>query len=166
MPFHTIRGNIVGMQTDAIVNAANAGLHTGGGVCGAIFAAAGFAEMQAACRSIGGCAVGGAVITPGFRLPAPYVIHAVGPIWHGGNHGEEALLASAYRSALTLAADQGLHSIAFPLLSSGIYGYPKAQALSVATSALGAFLLTHEELEVYLVLYDRDADELWSLLPG
>lgn len=158
MPFHIIRGNIVDMQTDAIVNAANAELRAGGGVCGTIYAAAGFAELQAACAVIGGCAVGGAVITPGFRLPAKYVIHAVGPMWQGGDHAEGALLAAAYRSALSLAAGHGLRSIAFPLISSGVYGYPKAQALSVAVSAIGSFLLTHGELDVYLVIYDHGAD--------
>jgi len=160
MPFFIIHGNIVDVPTDAIVNAANTGLHVGGGVCGTIFAAAGLAEMQAACDKIGGCATGHAVITPGFRLPAPYVIHAVGPIWQGGNHGEEALLASAYRSALQLATEQGLRSIAFPLISSGIYGYPEAQALSVASLTIGAYLKNHDQLKVYLVLYGDIIDDL------
>lgn len=154
MPLTLIRTDIVRVHTDAIVNAANSALAPGGGVCGAIFAAAGYAELERACRAIGHCDVGGAVITPGYRLPARYVIHAVGPIWRGGGYGEEALLRSAYRSALTLAVEQGCQSVAVPLISAGIYGYPKQEAFRVAVGTIQDFLLEHE-LEVSLILFER-----------
>ena len=112
------------MHVDVIVNAANSALAPGGGVCGAIFAAAGYAEMARACRKLGGCPTGQAVMTEGFALPAQAVIHTVGPIWRGGEAGEAVLLGSCYRTSLTLAAEAGFHSIAFPLISAGIYGYP------------------------------------------
>jgi O-acetyl-ADP-ribose deacetylase (regulator of RNase III) len=144
------------MKVDAIVNAANAGLQMGGGVCGAIFEAAGTRELQADCNHIGSCAVGDAVITQGYRLPAKFVIHAVGPIWQGGGNREEELLRSCYIRALTLAAEHNLNSIAFPLISSGIYGYPKDEALRVAVTAISEFLMKYE-LEVYLVLFDKKA---------
>ncbi len=153
MPLQIIRDNIVHMQTDAIVNAANAMLQPGGGVCGSIFDAAGFANMKKACDTIGSCPVGHAVITAGFALPAKYVIHAVGPVWMGGGQNEEDNLRAAYRAALTLAKEHHLESIAFPIISSGIFGYPKAEAFSVAVSEISSFL-THEEMSVYLVVYD------------
>ncbi len=156
MPLHIVRDNIVHMKTDAIVNAANCALKAGGGVCGSVFDSAGFEDMERACDEIGACKTGGAVITPGFALPARYVIHAVGPVWQGGNHGEEALLRSCYRSALELAKEYKLASVAFPLISSGIYGYPKAEALSVAVSEITAFLMENEML-VYIVVYDRSS---------
>jgi O-acetyl-ADP-ribose deacetylase (regulator of RNase III) len=154
MPLELIRTDIVRMHTDAIVNAANSALAPGGGVCGAIFSAAGYDRLEKACRAIGHCEVGQAVITPGYDLPAKYVIHAVGPIWRGGNQNEEALLRSAYRSALRVAVENGCRSVAFPLISSGIYGYPKEEAFRVAVSAIQDFLLTHE-ISVSLILFDR-----------
>lgn len=155
MPLHMIRGNLLDMDTDAIVNATNTGLRAGGGVCGAIFEAAGRRELQAACDAIGGCETGKAVITPGFRLRARYVIHTAGPVWQGGTQGEEKLLASCYQSALALAAANGLNSIAFPLISSGVYGYPEEQAMGVAVAAIAGFLLQHDDMEVRLVIYNR-----------
>jgi O-acetyl-ADP-ribose deacetylase (regulator of RNase III) len=130
--------DITTLDTDAIVNAANESLAPGGGVCGAIHRVAG-PELARACAAIGHCPTGEARITPGFRLPAGYVIHAVGPVWRGGEEGEAELLASAYRSALRLAEEQGLRSIAFPAISTGIYGYPLNQATDVAVHAVRGF---------------------------
>lgn len=127
-----IKADIASVDADAVVNAANAGLRAGSGVCGAIFAAAGRRELQAACDEIGHCDTGSAVITPGFALRARYVIHAVGPRWSGGGSGEPELLASCYDRALELAVEHGCASVAFPLISSGIYGYPKEEAWRVA----------------------------------
>lgn len=127
--------DITTLDTDAIVNAANELLAPGGGVCGAIHRAAG-PELARACARIGRCPTGEARLTPGFRLPARYVIHAVGPVWRGGGEGEAALLASAYRSALRLARDHGLRSVAFPAISTGIYDYPLDQATGVAVSTV------------------------------
>lgn len=159
MPLQIVRENIVHMHTDAIVNAANRYLRPGGGVCGSIFDVAGYDDMRRACEALGYCAPGGAVLTPGFRLPAKYVIHAVGPVWQGGAQGEEQQLRSCYRNALALAREQGLDSIAFPLISSGIFGYPKAEALAVAVSEISSFL-TREEMLVYIVVYDARSFEL------
>jgi O-acetyl-ADP-ribose deacetylase len=159
MPFQIVRDNIVHMKTEAIVNAANAKLTAGGGVCGSIFDAAGYEALQRECNAIGHCDVGGAVITRGYNLPAKHIIHAVGPIFQGGNHNEEMLLRSCYLSSLNLAKEHGIASIAFPLISSGIYGYPKDLALQIAISAIGEFLL-HNDMYVYLVVYDRDAYRL------
>ncbi len=156
MPLLFVRDNIVHMKTDAIVNAANPALRPGGGVCGSIFDRAGFREMQDACQRIGGCLVGGAVITPGFALPAKYVIHAVGPVWQGGRYSEAVLLRSCYRKSLALAKEYNLTSVAFPLISSGIYGYPKEEALQIAVSAISEFLLKHD-MTVYIVVYDARA---------
>lgn len=156
MPLQIIRQDITKLNVDAIVNAANTALRQGGGVCGAIFAAAGAERLQEACDRIGGCKTGEAVITPGFDLPARYIIHTPGPVWQGGEHHERELLASCYRSSLALAKERGLKSVAFPLIVSGIYGYPKAEALSVATEAIGSFLLK-EDMEVILAVYDRTA---------
>jgi O-acetyl-ADP-ribose deacetylase (regulator of RNase III) len=159
MPLEIIRNDITNMPVDAIVNAANSRLKQGGGVCGAIFAAAGADKLQAECDRIGYCAVGSAVITNGYDLPAKYVIHTVGPVWQGGSNNEEVLLSSCYTNALNLALERGLSSIAFPLISSGIFGYPKDQALKVAISAIGSFLFEHDMM-VYLVIYDREAYKL------
>jgi O-acetyl-ADP-ribose deacetylase len=123
--------DITTLHVDAIVNAANESLAPGGGVCGAIHRAAGL-ELAKACAAIGHCPTGEARVTPGFRLPARYVIHAVGPVWRGGGQGEADLLASAYRSAMQLASERALESIAFPAISTGIYGYPLEQATPVA----------------------------------
>lgn len=156
MPLMFVRNDITKMKVDAIVNAANTKLQMGGGVCGAIFEAAGARVLQVECNQIGSCEVGDAVITKGYSLPAKHVIHAVGPNWQGGGNNEEALLKSCYIRAMTLAVDHGLSSIAFPLISSGIYGYPKDEALRVAVTAISEFLMKHE-LEVYLVMFDKKA---------
>jgi O-acetyl-ADP-ribose deacetylase len=124
-------GDITRETTDAIVNAANTGLHRGGGVCGAIFAAAG-PELDTACAALGGCETGDAKATPGFRLPAQWIVHTVGPVWHGGDRGEPARLESAYRRSLEVAAELGARSIAFPAVSTGIFGYPLGPATAIA----------------------------------
>ena len=128
------RGDITRETVDAIVNAANSGLARGGGVCGAIFSAAG-PELEGACAELGGCPTGDAKATPGFRLPARWIIHAVGPVWHGGDSGEPELLASAYRRSLAVADEIGARSVAFPAISTGIYGYPLDAATDVAVRA-------------------------------
>lgn len=120
MPFFKVQNDITKMETDAIVNAANRRLRVGGGVCGAIFRAAGVEKLQAACNGLGPIETGQAVITDGFHLPAKYIIHTAGPIYQGGNHGEEALLRACYMNSLQLAKEHGCKSIAFPLISSGI----------------------------------------------
>lgn len=125
------KGDITNEEVDAVVNAANPGLARGGGVCGAIFAAAG-PDLDAACAELGGCATGDAKATPGFRLPARWIIHAVGPVWHGGDRGEADLLASAYRRSLAVADEIGARSVAFPAISTGIYGYPLDAATEIA----------------------------------
>lgn len=154
MPLQLIRNDITKMSVDAIVNAANTRLQMGGGVCGAIFHAAGAKQLQAECNAIGKCNVGEAVITQGYNLPARYIIHAVGPIWRGGNQGEANLLHNCYINSLNLALQHGCTSIAFSLISSGIYGYPKDQALHIAVSAISEFLLNNE-MDVYLVIFDK-----------
>ena len=128
--------SIIEMDVDCIVNAANSQLRHGGGVCGAIFAAAGARELQAACDALGHCPTGEAVITPGFKLKAKYIVHAVGPIWQGGNCNEEGLLYRCYQNAMKVACAKDCHSIAFPLISSGIYGYPAKDAWRVAIRAI------------------------------
>lgn len=150
--------DITELDTDAIVNAANRNLHEGGGVCGAIFAKAGSSELTKACSEIGVCPTGSAVITPGFNLPAKYIIHAVGPIWHGGNENEENLLYSAYTESLKLAEENGCRSIAFPLISSGIYGYPKRDAWKVAIKACRDYCKNHEMKIIIAVLSDRSKE--------
>lgn len=157
MPFQLVRADITTLACDAIVNAANRELQAGGGVCGAIFRAAGREKLQAACDEIGSCETGQSVITPGFDLKARYVIHTVGPVWYGGGQGEEALLRSCYRTALRLAVKHELDSIAFPLISAGIYGYPRQQAIAAASEEIGAFLTDERnpDITVTLVLFDR-----------
>jgi O-acetyl-ADP-ribose deacetylase (regulator of RNase III) len=142
------------MDVDAIANAANTGLAMGGGVCGAIFKAAGARELQAACDRLAPIKTGEAVITPGFGLPAKYVIHTAGPVYRDGKHGEEELLRACYQNSLRLAAENACASVAFPLISSGIYGYPKDDALRVATDAIRDFLLDcKEDMDVSLALF-------------
>ena len=152
---------ITELDTDAVVNAANSGLWEGGGVCGFIFRDAGSAEMTAACQKIGHCDEGSAVITPGFKLPAKYVIHAVGPRWSGGDHNEPELLYSAYKRSLMLAKENGLHSIGFPLISAGIFGYPVDKAWERAIRACNDFILDNPDYEIsiiFAVLDDRILD--------
>lgn len=156
MPFKIIRNDITKMKTDAIVNAANVRLKMGGGVCGAIFAAAGAEKLQVECDKIGRCEVGEAIITSGFNLTAKYIIHTVGPIWEGGGNNEAELLYNSYKDSLKLALENNVKSIAFPLISTGIYGYPKDGAIRIAISAISEFLLENE-MDVYLVIYDEKA---------
>ena len=137
-----MQGDITKQQVDAIVNAANTGLWAGGGVCGAIHDAAGPA-LEEACLALGGCPTGDAKITPGFRLPARRVIHAVGPVWHGGGQQEDALLASCYQKSLALAEQHDIHSIAFPAISTGIFGFPLERATEIAVSETKRFLDGH-----------------------
>ncbi|MDQ0243272.1 O-acetyl-ADP-ribose deacetylase (regulator of RNase III)/transcriptional regulator with XRE-family HTH domain [Bacillus fengqiuensis] len=154
MPLEIVRSDITKMNVDAIVNAANTALKMGGGVCGAIFRTAGASELQKACDKIGGCKVGEAVMTDGFKLDAKFIIHTPGPIWQGGSNQEAALLKAAYYNSLELAKIHQCESIAFPLISTGIYGYPKEEALQIAVSTISSFLLNHDML-VYLVVFDK-----------
>ncbi|MUG70596.1 macro domain-containing protein [Paenibacillus validus] len=165
MPFTIVRQDITRIKVDAIVNAANTMLQMGGGVCGAIFKAAGASELQVACDKFAPIQIGEAVITPGFRLLAKYVIHTAGPVYSDGKHGEEGLLRSCYTNSLKLAVENSCESIAFPLISSGIYGYPKAEALRVATSAIQDFLADHD-IEVSLVMFDKAAFDVSKKLLG
>ena len=154
------QGDITTLRVDAIVNAANSALAGGSGVDGAIHRAAGREELQSACRRIGHCPTGSAVITPGFRLPARYIIHTVGPIWQGGGNGEPGLLRACYSNSLTLAVQEGVRSIAFPAISCGVYGYPKEQAVALAVDeverCLEAFLMI--ERVIFACFDDAMAD--------
>ena len=150
-----IEGDITKQTVDAIVNAANCSLLGGGGVDGAIHRAAG-PELLAECRTLNGCETGKAKITKGYRLPAKYVIHTPGPIWHGGGRGEAELLASCYRSCLALASGYGCKTVDFPSISTGVYRFPLDKAAAIAISTISDYLKTHDDIErVRMVCFDR-----------
>lgn len=164
MPFSIVRDDISRVHADVLVNAANVRLAPGGGVCGALFSAAGFDEMRAACEAIGGCATGDAVATPAFNLPARWCVHAVGPIWRGGRAHEEELLHRCYRSAFARAVELGARSVAFPLISAGIYGFPVERALAIAREEVAAFLRHHDEVALTLVVFERAVVQMGNTL--
>lgn len=162
MSLKTLQGDITKLDVDAIVNAANETLLGGGGVDGAIHRAAG-KELLAECRTLSGCKTGQAKITKGYLLPAPYVIHTVGPVWRGGSHGEPELLRSAYKNSLEIARDKALKSIAFPAISTGVYGYPKEAAAEIAVDTAQAFLKEYD-MEIILVAFSRADSQRYQRL--
>jgi O-acetyl-ADP-ribose deacetylase len=157
-----VHGDITAVRVDAIVNAANGALARGGGVCGAIFAAAG-PEFDHACAALGGCETGDAKLTPGFRLPARYVVHTVGPVWQGGIAGEAELLASCYRRSAEVARTAGVRTLAFPAISTGIYGYPSRPAAEIAVATL---VEQASDLDVVLVAFDAETRDAYQALLG
>lgn len=162
MGIRVIRGDITKLAVDAVVNAANETLLGGGGVDGAIHRAAG-KELLEECRKLQGCKTGQAKITGGYQLPARHVIHTVGPVWHGGSRGEPELLADCYRNSLSLATENGLKSVAFPAISTGVYGYPKEQAAQIAVGTIKEFL-KNQDMDVVLVAFGELDEQLYCQL--
>lgn len=163
MRFQVVRGDITRLQVDAIVNAANTSLLGGGGVDGAIHRAAG-PELVAACRKLGGCPTGEAKATPGFRLPAKWVFHAVGPVWNGGSRGEAERLASCYRRCMELAREHGARTIAFPAISTGIYGYPRREAAEIAVRVCREVAEASGVERVEFCCFDEETAEIYEQL--
>ncbi len=162
MPLRAIQADITTLDVDAVVNAANERLAQGGGVCGAIFRAAGEALLARACAPLAPCPAGQARITPGFALKARHIVHAVGPVWHGGDRDEPALLASCYRACLRLLRDAGGHSIAFPAISTGIFGYPLGAATRIAVATVREEIAAHGDLDVTFACFDQHTLDTYS----